>query len=285
MKNTFRIASIVMFIALTLVLVFALSSCGGKGITYKRIEATAPTCTEDGNTAYYVGSDGLFYKRGLTGYKEIEENSWIVPKTGHLEKIDAAVAPTCTHTGLTEGKHCAYCGEVFVAQEVIPVTEHIYKVKVDLTTSPATAVYTCTTCDHSFRGEYIEGVVRDGSTVTVVVTPATETSEGYSTYKFAMDYAVTVDGAPQPVIVNRVGDTYIADRTPVLPPQSTTEETTVATEATTVPEETTAVEETTVPEETTAETVATETTTVVEETTAEATEATTVAEETTVVSE
>ena len=50
----------------------------------------------------------------------------IVAALGHTEVIDAAVAATCTQTGLTEGKHCSVCGEVLVAQQEVAALGHSY---------------------------------------------------------------------------------------------------------------------------------------------------------------
>ena len=42
----------------------------------------------------------------------------------HVEVINAAVAPTCTTAGQSEGKYCADCGDVIVASRSIPALGH-----------------------------------------------------------------------------------------------------------------------------------------------------------------
>ena len=46
------------------------------------------------------------------------------PGCNHEVVVDAAVAPTCTEPGLTEGAHCALCGGILTAQETLEALGH-----------------------------------------------------------------------------------------------------------------------------------------------------------------
>ncbi|MBE6985605.1 MAG: hypothetical protein E7434_08385, partial [Ruminococcaceae bacterium] len=80
-----------------------------------------------------------------------------VSATGHTEVIDKAVAPTCTETGLTEGKHCSVCDTIIVKQNVVAALGHSYKAVVtDPTcTTGGYTIFTCSVCSDSYRGNEV----------------------------------------------------------------------------------------------------------------------------------
>ena len=61
---------------------------------------------------------------------ELSRETIKTDKTPHTPVIDKAIVPTCTKTGLTEGKHCSVCGAVLVTQQTVAKKAH----------SPAAAV-------------------------------------------------------------------------------------------------------------------------------------------------
>ncbi|MBQ1679205.1 MAG: InlB B-repeat-containing protein, partial [Oscillospiraceae bacterium] len=128
-----------------------------------------PSCTEPGSITYV----GL-----LTGDTHIKE----IPALGHVEVTDAAVEPTCTETGLTEGKHCSRCGAVFVEQEVIEALGHDYEAVVTepTCTEGGFTTYTCSRCGDSYVDDETEALGHEWSDWSVPVEP-TCTAEGTRT--------------------------------------------------------------------------------------------------------
>ena len=91
----------------------ALGHKASEAVVENRIEAT---CTEDGSF------DFVTYCSVCDA--ELSRSTSIITKTGHKEAPLAAVAPTCTETGLTAGVKCSVCGEILTAQEEISALGH-----------------------------------------------------------------------------------------------------------------------------------------------------------------
>ena len=90
---------------------------------------TEATCTQNGKKSRTCKRDGC----DATDTVDI-------PANGHTEVTDAAVEPTCTVPGKTEGKHCSVCNEILVAQTEIPAKGHTW------TAASCTAPRTCSVC-------------------------------------------------------------------------------------------------------------------------------------------
>ena len=106
------------------------------------IEDKAASCTEEGS------------KHQVCSACSATIDTKTIEKKAHGTVVDAAVAATCTATGLTEGSHCPDCNFVHAAQEVVEKIDHNYNEGV-VTTAPTAATegvktFTCTACPESY---------------------------------------------------------------------------------------------------------------------------------------
>ena len=92
------------------------------------ITKAIPTITKDGyHIAGYFLDAQLTISTTLESLKAtgITKNIDVYVKwEEHVEATDAAVEPTCTEKGLTEGKHCSKCGKILTAQTEIDALGH-----------------------------------------------------------------------------------------------------------------------------------------------------------------
>jgi len=142
-------------------------------------ETTEATCVQEGAMTYTCANCGA------TRTETIE-------KKPHTDVIDEGYAATCTTPGLTEGTHCSVCGEIRVAQNEIPVLEHVYDAGI-VTTKPTCKVegvmtYTCTreNCGYSYTDKI--PVNENAHTLThVEAQNPTCVDEGWNAYDYCED--------------------------------------------------------------------------------------------------
>lgn len=93
-----------------------------------KVAAKDPTCTENGNSAYWYCKvcDKYFSDEAMT--KEITLMSAVIPAKGHGEtEIKNAKEAACTEEGYTGDKVCKDCGEIVEQGKVVAKSAHIYK--------------------------------------------------------------------------------------------------------------------------------------------------------------
>ena len=101
----------------------------------------------------------------------------------HTLVTDAAIAATCTETGLTAGKHCSVCNEVLVAQEEVAAKGHTEvvdeAVEATCTTAGKTAGKHCSVCEEVLVAqETVAALGHDWSGEWTIVKEATATTDG-----------------------------------------------------------------------------------------------------------
>lgn len=148
----------VLFLALICVLslaVFAFSACGdgnnsgglnggSGGVSNSGLDSDSGD-SSSGGSAERLCADGNHdfgdfivqiqpncYRAGaeyrVCGRCNLREYRDLAKTDNHVEETIAAVAATCASNGLTEGKRCAVCGEVFVLQQSVARIPHTEKV-------------------------------------------------------------------------------------------------------------------------------------------------------------
>ena len=145
------------------------------GHDYQQSGTSTATCVVAGTTTYVCENCGDSYT----------ETGAVNPNNHEHVVADAAVAATCTETGLTEGSHCSDCGKVIVAQQTVPATGHTEGTAVKENVVAATCVVAgsydtvvyCTVCGKEVS-RTTTTVPATGHTEVTTVTEATCTQDG-----------------------------------------------------------------------------------------------------------
>ncbi len=132
----------------------------------------SPTCTEKGSMSHHC-------TRCDSSIEATE-----LPATGHDEIVSEALAPTCTESGLTEGKYCSKCKEILTYQQVIPALGHV--VVIDDAVEPTCTDMGlaegnhCSRCSEILTAQAVVPAL--GHSYDAVVIEPTCTEQGYTTH-------------------------------------------------------------------------------------------------------
>ena len=140
----------------------------------KRENEIAPTCSAEGSYIEIVYCS-------VCG-EEISRETKTIEKLPHTPVVDAAIAATCTESGLTEGKHCSVCGEILVEQTVVTATGHNYVAKITAPSCTARGytTYVCSRCNDTYVEDYTDITAHTpSSAVRENVVEATLYSSGF----------------------------------------------------------------------------------------------------------
>ena len=152
------------------------------------------TCTDEGKGLYTAEFTNSVFE---TQTKEVK-----IPAAGHTPEVLAAVAPTCTETGLTEGSQCSVCGAILKEQEIVPALGHDWGEPAWSWKTTAEDVYISAaaafTCGHDgTHKEELEDTKLD--VVTVDPTPAEAGSITYTASVTGPDGKTYTDSKEVPI--------------------------------------------------------------------------------------
>ena len=153
---------------------------------------TAPTCTEEGLKTLTCSCG--------------DSQEVVLKALGHTEVIDAAVAPTCEATGLTEGSHCSECGEVFTAQEEVAALGHDYEVSYEWTEDFTSVVATAVCANDATH------VITESGNITPVRVEPTYDADGSITYTATFESDVFTEQS-QVEVLPALSHTYVSEVT------------------------------------------------------------------------
>ncbi len=148
-------------------------ACSGGTVT-----CTAKAICEECNTEYgdvlghnwstdWTNDANSHWQNCLNSNCPVTENTQKNGYAAHTLEVDPAVAPTCSATGLTEGKHCSECNEVLIEQTVVDALGHNF---VDNNTCDRCGYTKPSTGGGGFSGTYNYPIIigdSDGAAVTL----------------------------------------------------------------------------------------------------------------------